>query len=68
MSADVFYHFMRADGTCIVNGAEAREPHLPSSCGRAYQGEHGSKFRSSTALNETSCVGGQAPLALLPIL
>ena len=54
-----FHHFMRAGGTCIANGAEAREPHLPSYCGRIRDDEHCSKFRSSAALNGTSCAGEQ---------
>ena len=57
--ADVFYHFMRAGGTCIATCAEDREPHLPSSCGRVCDDEHCSKFRSSAALNGTSCAGEQ---------
>ena len=58
-AADVLYHFMRAGGTCIATCAEAREPHLPSSCGRVSDDEHCSNFRSSAALNGTSCAGEQ---------
>ena len=57
--AEVFYHFIRAGGTCVATCAEAREPHLPSSCGRVSDDEHCSKFRSSAALNGTSCAGEQ---------
>ena len=57
--ADVFHHFIRAGGTCIANGAEDREPHLPSRCGRVSDDEHCSKFRSSAAPNGTSCAGEQ---------
>jgi len=53
------FKFMRAGGTCIANGAEARDPHLPSRCGRVSDDEHCSKFRSSAALNGTSCAGEQ---------
>jgi hypothetical protein len=58
-AADVFYHFMRAGGTCIETCAEARESHLPNRCGRESDDEHCSKFRSSPALNGTSCAGEQ---------
>src|SRR6267143_744173 len=57
--ADVFHHFMRAGRTCVANSAESREPHLPSRCGRVSDDEHCSKFRSSAALNGTSCAGEQ---------
>ena len=55
----VFQQFIRAGGTCIATCAEAREPHLPSRCGRIRDDEHCSKFRSSAALNGTSCAGEQ---------
>jgi len=55
----IFQRFIRAGGTCIANSVEAREPHLPSSCGRVSDDEHCSKFRSSAALNGTSCAGEQ---------
>jgi len=58
-AADVFYHFMRVGGTCIETCAEARESHLPNRCGRESDDEHCSKFRSSPALNGTSCAGEQ---------
>jgi hypothetical protein len=57
--ADAFHHFTRAGGICIANGAKAREPHLPSRCGRVSDDERCSKFRSSAALNGTSCAGEQ---------
>jgi hypothetical protein len=57
--ADVPHHFIRASGVCVANGAEARDPHLPSRCGRVSDDEHCSKFRSSAALNGTSCAGEQ---------
>ena len=57
--ADVLYYSMRVGGTCIATCAEDREPHLPSSCGRVSDDEHCSKFRSSAALNGTSCAGEQ---------
>lgn len=55
----VFQQFIGAGGTCIATCAEDREPHLPSSCGRVSDEEHYSKFRSSAALNGTSCAGEQ---------
>ena len=55
----VFHLFSRAGGTCIATCAEDREPHLPNRCGRESDDEHCSKFRSSAALNGTSCAGEQ---------
>ena len=57
--ADAFYHFIRAGGICIATCAEARESHLSNRCGRESDDEHCSKFRSSAALNGTSCAGEQ---------
>ena len=56
---DVFYHFMRAGGTCFTTCAEAREPHLPNRCGRESADEHCSTFRSGLRSNGTSCAGEQ---------